>query len=328
MSTSKFKYYLTSTIVSVTPTWIFQLFNRATRKNLETVNDQYILNRVNYYNKLKNDFSINTTIPEGTTRKELGPNSYNYYVSNSRIDRFKKTGGRTYYLDALKVIKHFQPNFWVTFYNGDVRHIPEQPGFVKSRPISDENENSIVLKLNEIRHFKFVNDKMQYKDKYDLAVWRGAGGKKHRHIVIEQYYNHPMCNIGRTKPIEGSPLEKGIMTIEEQLKYKFILAIEGNDVATNLKWAMSSNSLVIMSKPKYETWFMEGRLKAGVHYVEVKDDYSDLIEKMEYYIDNPNEAESIIANAHLWVEQFLDAKRERLISLLVAKKYFEKSGQL
>ncbi len=118
------------------------------------------------------------------------------------------------------------------------------------------------------------------------------------------------------------------MSIEEQLTYKFLLAIEGNDVATNLKWAMSSNSLVLMSKPTCETWFMEGRLEAGIHYVEVADDYSDLIEKMEYYIAYPEKAESIIKNAHAWVDQFRDQKRERLISLLVAKKYFEKSGQM
>ena len=38
-----------------------------------------------------------------------------------------------------------------------------------------------------------------------------------------------------------------------------------------------------MPKPKYETWFMEGKLKDGSHYIEVKDDYSDLEEKIKYY---------------------------------------------
>lgn len=68
---------------------------------------------------------------------------------------------------------------------------------------------------------------------------------------------------------------------------------------------------------------MEGKLKAGVHFVQVKDDFSDLDEKMDYYLEHPDEAEEIIQNAHRWVEQFKDPKRERLISLLVAKKYFD-----
>ena len=327
MNTYKFKYYIVNTIISITPSFLFKFLSHFTPKDLEGLKTSYIMDRVDYYNKLNTKFSIDKSLPEGTTRKELGKNSYNYYVSNSYIKNFKKTGGRTYYFDALKVIKRFDPKLWVTFYNGDIRHIPSQPGFLKSRPISDNNQNSILLKLNEIRHFKFINDNNNYRDKKDLVVWRGAGGKQHRHIVIEKYYNHPMCNIGRTKPINGSPLEKPTMTIDEQLEYKFILAIEGNDVATNLKWAMSSNSLVIMSKPKYETWFMEGRLKAGVHYIEVADNYSDLIEKVEYYLENPNKAEKIIHNAHKWVDQFKDRKRERLISTLVANKYFEQSGQ-
>ncbi|MDF5490817.1 glycosyl transferase family 90, partial [Vibrio parahaemolyticus] len=128
-------------------------------------------------------------------------------------------------------------------------------------------------------------------------------------------------------PQEGQPWEKGFMSIEEQLQYKFLLCIEGNDVATNLKWAMSSNSLVIMSKPKYETWFMEGKLEAGIHYVEVQDDYSDLPEKMDYYLANEQEALAIIENAHQWVEQFKDKRKERLISLMVADKYFTLSHQ-
>lgn len=113
------------------------------------------------------------------------------------------------------------------------------------------------------------------------------------------------------------------LTINQQLKYKYILSIEGNDVASNLKWIMSSNSLCFMAKPKYETWFMEGRLDADVHYVQVKDDYSDLEDKVAYYSENEDEALRIIANANAYVDQFKNKSRERLISLLVLEKYFK-----
>jgi hypothetical protein len=118
------------------------------------------------------------------------------------------------------------------------------------------------------------------------------------------------------------------MTVREQLNYKFIISIEGKDVATNLKWIMSSNSVCMMPKPRYETWFMEGKLKAGVHYIEIADDYSDLTQKMEYYLEHEEKVLEIIANANSWVEQFKHPRRERLISLLVAQKYFTLSGQL
>ena len=90
---------------------------------------------------------------------------------------------------------------------------------------------------------------------------------------------------------------------------------------------MSSNSLCFTPKLRYETWFMEGKLQAGVHFVEVKDDFSDLIEKMDYYTKHEDEALEIIKQANQWVEQFKDLKREKLISLLVAQKYFDLSSQ-
>src|SRR5690606_29582030 len=88
------------------------------------------------------------------------------------------------------------------------------------------------------------------------------------------------------------------LSIDAHLDYKFILALEGNDVATNLKWVMSSNSLAVMPIPKFETWFMESTLIPDFHYVCIKDDYSDLEEKLKHYIQHPNEALKIIANAH------------------------------
>lgn len=307
MSFRKFKYYFSNSLQVLIPNTI----RKALAKNLVQASsiDSYIQDRVDYYNKLNAQFEL----PES---------------ESTHVGEYKKTGGTTYYFDLHKVVKSFPSQCFFQFLNGDIRHIPEQPCFLKSRPITENNDNAILLKLNEIRHFYFINDKLSFRQKKDVAVWRGAGQKQHRKVVLEQFHDHPMCDIGRTHPIEGSPWEKGFLSVEQQLECKFVLAIEGNDVATNLKWAMSSNSLVIMSKPKYETWFMEGRLEAGIHYVEVADDYSDLIEKMEYYIAHPEEAESIIKNAHAWVGQFRDQKRERLISLLVAKKYFEKSGQM
>jgi len=90
---------------------------------------------------------------------------------------------------------------------------------------------------------------------------------------------------------------------------------------------MSSNSLAVMPLPIYETWFMEGTLIPNYHYVLIKDDYSDLEERLNYYINHTDEAQKIIDNAHEYVKQFRNKKQEDLISLLVLKKYFEKTGQ-
>ena len=117
------------------------------------------------------------------------------------------------------------------------------------------------------------------------------------------------------------------MTIKEHLKYRYILALEGVDVATNLKWVMSSNSIAIMPRPVYEIWFMEGKLIPNYHYIEIKPDYSDLLERVEYYNNHIDEAKEIIRHANEYASQFRDKKREKLIQLLVMDKYFKNTGQ-
>ncbi|MDD2650996.1 MAG: glycosyl transferase family 90, partial [Candidatus Cloacimonetes bacterium] len=94
------------------------------------------------------------------------------------------------------------------------------------------------------------------------------------------------------------------------------------------KWIMSSNSVAVMPEPTYETWFMEGRLIPNYHYIKIERDFSDLEDRLKYYIQNPDKAEEIIRNANEYVKQMLDEKREHLISLLVLDRYFRLSGQL
>jgi hypothetical protein len=136
-----------------------------------------------------------------------------------------------------------------------------------------------------------------------------------------------MFNIGQTGPVLDAPWVKNFMPISEQLDYKFIFCIEGVDTATSIKWVMSSNSVCVMPKPKYETWFMEGALQPDVHYIEISDDFSNAEQKIKYFIEHPNKVLKIIENAQAHVEQFKHAKREKLISLMVLDKYFSLSGQ-
>jgi hypothetical protein len=267
-----------------------------------------ILQRVQYYNRIDEPFNLDS--------------------DTQSLSDLSKTHNSVYYFDIQKVLRYFSPTRRFKRLFGDVTKIPEQPTFVKSRPIDGNNKNAVLLKLNTVRHYNFINDSLAYSDKKDMLVWRGNASRPHRQQMVQHYYLDPLCDIAQTNtPKDGvkPPWQKGTMTIAEQLQYKFILSIEGNDVATNLKWIMSSNSLCFMKKPIYETWFMEGQLLPGVHYVLLADDYSDLSEKIAYYQKHIDEAEQIIANAQAYVEQFKDTRQERLVSLMVVNKYFTMS---
>lgn len=295
--------------------WMPNLFQYAIKKNYKNKKltaDDYVFERQNYYNKLSENISLDSV----QTRISSFNSSMKYFRS-------------FYFFDTYRYIKHFDSSCKISFVFGDVTHIPDIPSIVKSRPIDGNNENSILMNLDRLRHFQFVDDRKNYKDKKDLLVWRGAVHQPHRVRFMEHAFSHPLCDVGQTNHSNEHPQwKKEKMRIRDQLNYKFLFSIEGNDVATSLKWMMSSKSLVFMQKPKYETWFMEGRLIPNHHYVIINDNLSNLEEKIKYYIDHTEEALKIVDNANKYVEQFQNQEREDLIHLLVLEKYFKLSGQL
>lgn len=230
---------------------------------------------------------------------------------------------KAYYFDTYEYARYFSENQSIGFVFGDVIHIPDTPSIVKSRPISKENQNSVLLNLDKARHFVWVKGDKPFSQKQNKLIGRGAVFQKHRIDFYEKYFSHPLCDLGQVNNAGGNPLwMKPKISIEKHLDYKFILSLQGNDVATNLKWILSSDSVAVMPKPTLETWFMEGKLQGGVHFIEIKPDYSDLEERLQFYIENPLECEKIIQNAHQHCALFFNKNAEDLCSLLVLKKYF------
>jgi hypothetical protein len=249
--------------------------------------------------------------------------------ASTELRHTKKTGASVYYYDALEFSRWFNQSLRWILHAGDIDYALPLPSIVKSRLIEGDMTNNVIMKLEKVRHFIFVKDRLKFTDKKDMAIFRGKIGqanskqmKRNRYDFACKYFGHPMVDVGEIGGVEPKwQVQK--MTIPEHLDYKFIMSLEGNDVASNLKWVMSSNSIAISPKLRCETWFMEGTLKPDYHYISVEEDYSDLIDKMEYYIAHPEKAQEIIDHAHEYIDQFRDREREKLISLLVLKRYLD-----
>jgi hypothetical protein len=304
----KSAYYITRAVGVHLPAG---LLRKLRDKHLQApAHGRRIEERVDYYNKIK-------------ARVSLDSNA-------SDLRKLRQERKTTYFYDLYEIARYFDPRVKFSYVFGDVREVPAYPAFVKSRPIAGDNAFSVLMKLNKIRHFNFVSDPYPVEKKKNALVWRGKCGKdlSPREQFIEKFAGKPGFDVGHISKQHGQPeFQRPFMPVSEQLRYKFILSLEGIDVASNLKWIMSSNSITFSLPLKFETWFMEGTLIPGVHYVELKDDFSDVEEKMEYYSNHPREAKEIVENANRYVEQFLDPAVERKISLLVFEKYLEKTGQ-
>ena len=314
---SHITYYLKNYLRQLVPASFYRMQLKSILKQLDRLpNKEQLLQRVDYYCKLKSESAFDRTRWEKTA------------VSTQDQPKLRK---KMYYFDAMEIARYFDPTLRWVFKWGDIVDLQPVPSILKSRPLGDNNQNSVLLKLVKVRHFLFVNDKKAWRDKRNIAVFRGDIGneaagddKPNRRVFMNRWRNHPMVDAASTDCVADHPEWQGEkMTIGEHLAYKFVMSLEGNDVASNLKWVMSSNSIAVTPRLTCETWFMEGTLIPNYHYIEVKEDFSDLEERLQYYIDHPDEAEAIIQHAHEHVTQFCDKKREKLISLLVMKKYFE-----
>ncbi len=317
---SNLAYYAGNFAGFLIPDEWFRMRLGSTLKKFQSRNDmEYILDRVNYYCKL------NTVTPLPADSPALGEHRYG-----------KRDYPSSYFFDTYMFTRWFPKTLHWHHDFGDVTYVPECPSIVKSRPLCDDNTNSVVMKLDRNRHFTFIKDHTPFDKKENRAIFRGdIAWKPRRQQFMRMYYGSPVVDAGDVTPAAladklGFPAEwrRKPISLYNHLRYKFIMTLEGNDVASNLKWVMSSNSLAVMPRPTCETWFMEGRLIPGVHYVEIRPDFTDLEERMQYYIDHPAEADEIIRAAHEYVDQFRDKRREKLISLLVLNKYFEFTGQL
>ena len=308
----KFVYYSVNMLRLLVPTCFFKMRLRSKLLSVSRRKDyEYIKQRVDYYIKL----SAGVKLP----------------FSAPRLAEHKMGKQKVYFFDTYQYTRWFPNSFQWEFCPGDVTYVPKYPSIVKSRPLMSDNENSVILKLDKVRHFIFVNDKKKFAEKKDMIIFRGkVKGKPSRKKFMEMYFGNPMCDLGAVSKNTPDPVawQTEKKTIREHLNYKFIMALEGNDVASNLKWVMSSNSIAIMPRPTCETWFMEGMLIPDYHYIEIKPDFSDLEEKANYYIKHIDKAQEIINHAHEYVAQFKDRNREELISLLVLDKYFRVTGQI
>lgn len=308
---NKFTYLLKNYLSLLVPNSIYR--HKLERKLSEAdtrADKEYITSRVDYYCRLQPGSHLPADAP--------------------CIGKRDKRWHKVYWFDTRECTRWFPPTLKWVFRPGDINFIPPVPSIVKSRPIAGDNANGVILKLNKVRHFIFVNDNIPFREKKDMAVFRGKVKDKPQRVdFFEKHFHNPMCDLGDISRHYAEHAEWHVekMTIADHLRYKFILALEGNDVASNLKWVMSSNSVAVMPRPTCETWFMEGTLIPNYHYIEIKSDFSDLDERLCHYMQHPEEAEAIIEHAHEYVEQFKDKEREQLISLLVLDKYFKMTGQ-
>ena len=291
--------------------------------------------RIKYYlGNLYNIFIKNQQIEYKDIFNEKETISYNkiQLINNDILFHDNYDNQIRYYVNDLRKyfnnneIKNF--NIYIAF--GDINVKMKKYCFTKSRPIDLINNLNILLNLNTPRHWQGLEDVKKYDIPFDKKnnkiIWRGASTGNKRVKFVEKYQNHQNQNID----IKFSNLCQNVinnnyilskLSITEQLQSKFLISIEGNDVATNLKWMLYSNSVVIMPKPTICSWIMEDKLISGTHYIEIKSDYSDLEEKYEWCLNNLEECKKVAEAGKKYIDLFLNQENEKKITNKIIEIY-------
>lgn len=310
-------FLLRGFLMLATPRWWTERRRQYLLQRFERLSEQEqmeVQRRVDYYCRLSEPAALSADAPT------LGKQHYHDCPS-------------AYFFDTYEWNRYFPRELRWWLVPGDVNHLLPYPSITKSRPIAapEVNQNSVLMKLNKVRHFIFFRDPFTTAEKENRVIFRGAvHGKPLRATFFEQFYGHPMFDIldTSTNSVYAKHMQlQGETSLYDHLRFKYIMCLEGNDVASNLKWVMHSNSIAVSPRFTMETWFMEGTLIPNYHYIEVQPDFSDLLERIDYYNEHPDEAEAIVRHAHDFCQQFKDKRRERLISLMVMDKYFRMTNK-
>lgn len=168
---------------------------------------------------------------------------------------------------------------------------------------------NLKRQMRELRH-----SWLPWEEKSDTAWWGGAltgDGWKHdeprtltRREVLYYFRDHPSDQLSLhltalSKTVEVPPgLElEDPFTKRTAYSHKCLLLLPGNDIASGSSWYFAGNSVVLMPKPHLEH-ILHFEMNPWEHYVPLENDPTDILVKLQWVLDNQQEAQQIVANSH------------------------------
>ena len=237
-----------------------------------------------------------------------------------------KDSHSAYWYDLMRYLRAFPADRKIDFIDGDTHVNPSDVVFGKARRLDSLRDNVALMNLDRRRHFLKVEDNVPFHEKKPQLFFRGdVDAKENRRRFLEKWWGHPLFDLGDTSPRTMTEWHTERVEFSRHFDYRYILALEGHDVASALQWICASNCIPVMTRPTVESWLMHGAMQPGVHYIEIADDFSHVAEKISYYNSHPDEALKISEASKRWVEQFSDTRRENIIHYLVAERYLSLS---
>lgn len=238
--------------------------------------------------------------------------------------------------------------------------LKEYPYISHNRPVNKDYSILFPLRQTHQRIVSKWKDYYNFEDKKDQIIWRGVASGLDRQLnSVHKFsdFNKSIKEVQRfifvnrfskkfnikfvdfplkfknkfgTKAFQDFDffIKQNPNSIGDQLSwnqeicsYKYILNLEGYDWPSSLCKSLQSNSVTIATTPKWHN-ILHFKLQPWEHYIPIKDDGSDLGDKLAWCKSNDKECKKVSDRASEYMSQFT-ADSEAEIQKKIFKKLYE-----
>jgi hypothetical protein len=246
------------------------------------------------------------------------------FVDNQFVDTKRNYPRIFNYFDALTCLCKTKGLPDVTFLisiNDGLNSKEDIPVFAMCKMDSDRiillpDYEALGTRFQVLKGVDITKIKFPWEEKMSQLIWRGSTAQLFVRILerhLPRLSRLKLCELSEMYPElidakytiftqggEKIPYLKKFqgdtISFKDQMYYKYHILIDGNVCPyTKSGWKFFTNSLIFKPHSKWVQWYY-GDLKPYVHYVPVKEDLSDLVEKLHWAQGNDAEAKKIATN--------------------------------
>ena len=181
-----------------------------------------------------------------------------------------------------------------------------------------------------------ISKQSSWEKKENVLHWRGASSKTPRFNLCKSSLSNDLIDAAFAEKVDDrkiqelkkwnqlsgyDSLKKSYATLEEQVNYKYLPVLDGVMCTyPGYQWRLLSNSVAFKQESDEMQWFYNA-LKPYVHFVPLKNDLSDTLEKVTWAVENDEKCKQIAQNATDFALQNLTTEDVYVYLYKVLKEY-------
>lgn len=168
--------------------------------------------------------------------------------------------------------------------------------------------------ISDIKHVRSRMDKFPWEKKREFALWRGSLTNPIRRKLCQLSKEYPeyldaKFNDEANPQVKKELMQEGLfgdrVTWEEFLGCKYLPLMDGVVCAAPaFQWRLLSNSVILKPDSNEVQWFYRD-LKPYVHYIPVKSDLSNFIEKLDWAKEHDSACKEMASRASQFAKESL-----------------------